>query len=69
MKHLCASQFQPRAFLLRENPGHLKQLVKCLALRETFVGKCPALCFYYDGQMPSPPVRSDQYAKVLVAIF
>ena len=73
--YLCASHFQPRASPRanpRAYPGHLKKLFKCPALRAIFVGKCPAPRSYYDGSLlanarsPSP---SDQYTKLLVAIF
>ena len=65
----CASQFQPRASP-RSNPGHLKKMFKCPALRAISVGKCPALRSYYDGQLNAQPSSpSDQYTKLLVAIF
>ena len=62
----CASQFQPRASSPSKtlaNPGHLEKLVKCSALWANFVGKCPVLHSYYDGQMPGPPVHPTNIQK------
>ena len=44
-------------------PGNWKKLVKCPALRATFVGKCPAPHSYYNGQMPGPPVHQSNIQK------
>ena len=47
------------------------KLVKCTTQQAIFVGKYPVPRFYYDGQMRCPriPSPSDQYTKILVAIF
>ena len=39
------------------NPGHLKKLFKCPAMRAIFVGKCPTPRSFCGGQMPGPPVH------------
>ena len=53
----------------RANPGHLKKLFKCSALRAIFVGKCPDPRFFCGGQMLRPPVHPINITKLLVAIF
>ena len=70
---LCASQLQPRASPPPGKPPGIprafEKMFKCPALRASFVGKCHAPRSYYDGQMPGPSSPSDQYTKLLVAIF
>ena len=51
-------------------PGHLKKMVKCPALRASCVGKYPAPRSCYDSQMPVLPLhQTNIYAKILVVIF
>ena len=59
-----AASIPPRA-----NPRAFEKIVQMPGPAGNFCWQMPRPRSYYDGQMPGPPSTSDQYTKLLVAIF